>query len=422
MFDEFPDISGGAVYTVSQLNQEIKMLLETTIPVIWLEGEISNLKFHSSGHVYFSLKDRDSQIPAVMWRSRKERLAFTPQDGMKVLALGRVAVFHKRGYYQFDVMKLRPAGVGELQLAFEQLKNRLKAEGLFDQAQKKPIPRFPRRIGIVTSPTGAAIRDLYQVLNRRFSGVEVILFPVKVQGEGAAAEIAAAIDIFNEYGKVDVLIVGRGGGSLEDLWAFNEEEVARAIFRSKIPVISAVGHEIDFTISDFVADLRAPTPSAAAELAVPDREELLSRIHNLRQRMQQTSRQRLQFERDRLSRLTGSYSFRRAPDMLREHKLHLDELLNSLQRSVQHRISMLKTQVSSTGRRLRTLSPIHVLKRGYSICQKSDNGKVVRQFDELAAGEPVQLLFYRGSAQAVVEKISKTNALEKLQQRFAQNE
>ena len=416
MFDEFSDITGDAIYTVSQLNQEIKMLLETTLPTIWLEGEISNLKFHSSGHVYFSLKDKDSQIPAVMWRSRKANLVFTPQDGMKVLALGRVAVFHKRGYYQFDVMKLRPAGVGELQMAFEQLKKKLSSEGLFDQTHKKMIPRFPRRIGIVTSPTGAAIRDLYQVLNRRFPGVEIVLYPVKVQGEGAAEEIAQGIDLFNEYGKVDVLIVGRGGGSLEDLWAFNEEAVARAIFRSRIPVISAVGHEIDFTISDFVADLRAPTPSAAAELAVPDREELLNRIHHLRQRMQQTSLRRLQFERDRLSRLVGSYSFRRAPDLLREHKLRLDDLLNSMERGMVHRISMLKNRMLSLEQRLQTLSPMHVLKRGYAICQKSNGGKIVRKSEEISPGEAVKLLFHRGGAAAVIEAIQEKNSLEKISQ------
>ena len=282
MFEIKSEISPQKILSVSQLNHEIKTLLESTIPVLWIEGEISNLKLHSSGHIYFSLKDKESQISAVMWRSRSAQLFFTPQDGMKVHAFGKINVFHKRGYYQFDIIKLQPAGIGELQLAYEQLKQRLQEEGIFDEEHKRQIPEFPERIGIVTSPTGAAIQDLLNILNRRFPGLEIVLGPVKVQGEGAAQEIADAVDNFNKFGKADLLIVGRGGGSLEDLWAFNEEIVARSIFRSKIPVISAVGHEVDFTISDFVSDLRAPTPSAAAELAVPDRIDLLNHVNNLK--------------------------------------------------------------------------------------------------------------------------------------------
>ncbi|MFQ5772424.1 MAG: exodeoxyribonuclease VII large subunit, partial [bacterium] len=261
-------------YSVSELTRQIKFLLESSFPEIWVQGEISNFTHHSSGHMYFSLKDENAQISCVMWRSRNQHLFFTPQDGMKVILDARITVYEKRGAYQLDVLQMQPAGVGELQLAFEQLKNRLREEGLFSEEFKKPIPLYPERIGIVTSPTGAAVQDLISVLQRRFPGIEIIINAARVQGEGAATEIARAIDDFNDYGKVDVLIVGRGGGSLEDLWAFNEEVVARAVFRSKIPIISAVGHEVDFTICDFVADLRAPTPSAAAELAVRHRDEL----------------------------------------------------------------------------------------------------------------------------------------------------
>ena len=404
MYEFGPEIAQGTVYTVSELNQEIKTLLETTIPVIWLEGEISNLKFHSSGHLYFSLKDRESQIPAVMWRSRNSELFFTPQDGMKVLALGRVAVFHKRGYYQFDVIKLKPAGVGELQLAFEQLKRKLQEEGLFDQTFKKPIPAFPEKIGIVTSPTGAAIRDLCNVLNRRFPGIEIVLNPVKVQGEGAAEEIAAAIDAFNEYGKVDLLIVGRGGGTLEDLWAFNEESVARAIFRSKIPIISAVGHEIDFTISDFVADLRAPTPSAAAELAVPDRRELFNRIRRLQKDILERCEDRIQFERDRLQHLVKSYSFMRTPDILREYQQRLDDLVHTMELSLQHKLSIIKNNVQSLSQRLHALAPDSVLKRGYSICQQQ-NGRIVKDATVLSPDEQIGVKFYRGGITGKVDQI-----------------
>lgn len=397
------EIAPQSVYTVSELNQEIKTLLETTIPAIWLEGEISNLKIHSSGHVYFSLKDRDSQIPAVMWRTRFADVFFTPQDGMKVIALGKIAVFHKRGYYQFDVIKLKPAGVGELQLAFEQLKEKLLKEGLFDENHKKPIPDFPESIGIVTSPTGAAIQDLLNILNRRFPGLEIILIPAKVQGEGAAQEIAAAVEVFNAYGKVDVIIVGRGGGSLEDLWAFNEEVVARAIFQSKIPVISAVGHEIDFTISDFVADLRAPTPSAAAELAVPNKTELLHRINIFRKTLLESGVEKIQSERDRLDRLSKSYAFLRSPDLLRQQQQRLDELLHSLILSSRHRLSIWNKETQNLQQRLLALSPQAVLKRGFSICLKEKNKQIVKDAKELAAQDRITLKFFKGGASGVVE-------------------
>lgn len=409
MYEFQSEIAPQTVYTVSQLNQEIKTLLETTLPVIWLEGEISNLKLHSSGHVYFSLKDKDSQISAVMWRSRKANLFFTPQDGMKVLALGRVNVFHKRGYYQFDVIKLQPAGVGELQVAFEQLKQKLLEEGLFEEEHKKPIPSFPDRIGIVTSLTGAAIQDLLNIINRRFPGLEIVVNPVKVQGEGAAEDIAAALDDFNEYGKVDILIVGRGGGSLEDLWAFNEEAVARAIYRSKIPVISAVGHEIDYTISDFVADLRAPTPSAAAELAVPDREELFHRIQMLKKDVLELAVSKIRQERERLKGLVKSYSFMRTPDIVKQKQQQLDELVNGMKMTVRHHFDSINSKTKHLEQRLRALAPDSVLKRGYSICKRIEDGLIIRNAEALKEADKLKIKFYQGSAISSVDKIEKAD-------------
>ncbi len=257
------------VLSVSDITRQIKNSLELRFPRVWIQGEISNFKRHTSGHLYFTLKDEGAQISATMWRSRAGTLLFGPEDGMKVIARGGITVYPPRGSYQIDVDQLTPLGVGELQIAFERLKQKLVAEGLFDEGRKRPLPELPSRIGIITSETGAALHDIRTVLNRRFPAIEVLLIPVRVQGPGAAEEIASAVKDMNRYGKIDVMIVGRGGGSLEDLWAFNEEIVARAIYASEIPVVSAVGHEIDFTIADFVADLRAPTPSAAAEMVVP---------------------------------------------------------------------------------------------------------------------------------------------------------
>lgn len=405
MLDFESELAPQHIYSVSELTTEVKVLLETSIPVIWLEGEISNITFHSSGHLYFSLKDRDAQISAVMWRSRNASLFFTPQDGMKVLAMGRITVYQKRGVYQFDVIKLQPAGIGELQMAFEQLKQKLQEEGLFDEEHKKEIPAYPDRIGIVTSPTGAAIQDLLNVLNRRYPGIEIVLAMVKVQGDGAAEEIAAAIDDFNAFGDVDVLIVGRGGGSLEDLWAFNEEIVARSIFRSGIPVISAVGHEIDFSISDFVADLRAPTPSAAAELAVPDRDELAHRIQMYRKQLVEFSIGRIQYERDRLKRLVTSYSFMRSPDLVRQQQQRLDELLHSMHITIAHQLEIHRNKLQGLTSRLLSLAPDSILKRGYSICYRTEDGEIIKEAKSVQPGEKINVQVYRGKITAGVDDV-----------------
>jgi len=323
---------------------------------------------------------------------------------MKVYVRGRVVVYEPRGEYQIEVAEIVPLGVGELQLAFEQLKRRLKEEGLFELERKKPLPPYPERIGIVTSETGAAIRDLVSVIWRRFPSVDLILYPVRVQGEGAAQEIADAIDAFNEFGEVDVLIVGRGGGSLEDLWAFNEEVVARAIFRSRIPVISAVGHEVDFSIADFVADQRAPTPSAAAEMVVRDRAELLRRIHTLMAKSYRHLKNRLEQLKQRLRAIESSYAFRRPTDLVAQHQQRLDELVRRMQTQLEHRLRVEKETLRGLTQRLESLSPEATLRRGYSITIDEGTGQLVRTAAQLRDGR-VAVQFWRGRIRAdVVEK------------------
>ncbi len=394
------------IYSVSELTNEIKILLETGIPPVWVQGELSNFVHHSSGHMYFSLKDRDSQISCVMWRSRNAAMFFTPQDGMKVNALGQVRVYEKRGNYQLDIVKMMPSGVGELQLAFDQLKSRLQEEGLFDQQYKKAIPEFPEKIGVITSPTGAVIRDIVNVVNRRFPAVELILRPVRVQGEGASLEIAEAVREMNEYNKVDVIIIARGGGSLEDLWAFNEEVTARAVFQSEIPVVSAVGHEIDFTICDFVADLRAPTPSAAAELVVPDKQELLQRIQAIQEGHYQILNNRLAAYGKQLEYLNEHYGFKRISDRIRQYNQQIDELLYKINTIIVNRLNNKQEKIVQLFKRLQGLHPQSILKRGFSICFSEKDGTIIRDASDLAPNDKISIDFSSGHAKAQVSEIS----------------
>ncbi|HTK83361.1 MAG TPA: exodeoxyribonuclease VII large subunit [Bacteroidota bacterium] len=393
--------SNGQIISVSELTRRIKSVLEVDFSNVTVQGEISNCKLHSSGHVYFTLKDEGSEVKAVMWRSRAAGLFFTPQDGMKIIAKGKITVYEVRGVYQIDVAQLQPLGVGELQLAFERLKQRLAGEGLFASEHKKPLPKFPRRIGIITSPTGAALRDMMNIINRRFPAVEIILCAVNVQGEGAAEEIAGAIADMNEHNGVDVIIVGRGGGSLEDLWAFNEEVVARAIYRSKLPIISAVGHEIDFTIADFVADLRAPTPSAAAELVVCNFVEILENLRNFHYTVEQIISDSIAAQREKIRSMIASYSFNRPHDMLRQYSQKLDEHQRLLSSSVRQRISMLNQQSTSFRQRLESLNPAIVLERGYAMVFKGED--VVSEAGELRAKDRVLLKFRDGELPAAIE-------------------
>ncbi|MCX6356030.1 MAG: exodeoxyribonuclease VII large subunit [Candidatus Aureabacteria bacterium] len=396
--------TGKKIYSVSELTREIKVLLEGRFPGVWVEGEISNIRRPGSGHTYFTLKDEGSQLQAVIYRAQNVRIPFELKDGMQVVARGDVSVYAKGGRYQLTVSELEPRGVGALQLAFEQLKARLAKEGLFDTARKKAIPLLPERIGIVTSPSGAAIRDILNVIQRRFANVRILISPVRVQGETAAAEIAEAIDSFNARGDADVLIVTRGGGSLEDLWAFNEEPVARAIARSRIPVISAVGHEIDYTISDFVADLRVPTPSAAAELVVAKKSELHEKISMLRSALIAGIRGRVEQLRNRVRLCEGSYFLQAPENAVRQYQQLLDELLGRLKRSFHHMAEIARTRLQAIAGKLESLNPLSILSRGYSVVVRERDGTVVCDASEVEVGERVRARLRRGGFVATVDK------------------
>ena len=350
------------VLSVTDLTRRVKDLLEEKFPSLWVEGEVSNLRSPSSGHIYFTLKDANAQLAVVLFRGVAAKVGFPLKDGLQVIAFGDVSVYERSGQYQLVARQLLPKGLGALQLAFEELKQRLAKEGLFDTARKRPIPTLPQHIGLVTSPTGAAIRDFLNVINRRFPNVHIVINPVRVQGDGAANEIAAAIDEFNSLhasGRVplDVLIVTRGGGSLEDLWAFNEEVVARALARSKIPTISAVGHEIDFTISDFVADLRAPTPSAAAELVVKAKDEYARQIKQYQARLQKDLRLQLAEARQRFSTLASSYVFRRPTETIRQYQQQLDDYAHRLRRAPGATVAVHRARWETAAEKFKLLSP-----------------------------------------------------------------
>jgi exodeoxyribonuclease VII large subunit len=390
------------VLTISELTRQIKGSLETNFPRVWIEGEVSNFKQHTSGHLYFTLKDEGAQISAVLWRSRVSALTVFPEDGMKIIARGSITVYPPRGNYQIDVDQIQPCGIGELQLAFEKLKKKLAAEGLFDTDHKKLIPEFPESIGIVTSETGAALQDIRSVLSRRNPAVDVFLIPVRVQGVGAAEEIVDAIRKFNYIKNVDVIIVGRGGGSLEDLWAFNEEIVARAIYDSEIPIISAVGHEIDFSITDFAADLRAPTPSAAAEMVVRDRTDLLEDINNLCYTMQRELNKRMTEIRSQISNCLASYGFNRPYDLVREYSQHSDELDRSLNRTISHTVNLTYQRFLASNHQLQTVNPQNVLKRGYTIIKKGK--RIVPSARLIHRGESAQVQFHDGLIDVEVKK------------------
>jgi len=392
------------ILTVSQLTQQVKSALESAFPRLWVQGEVSNFTAQSSGHLYFTLKDAASQLRCVMFRNAAQSLRLFPQDGMQVLAEGDITVFERAGQYQLNVSQLRPAGQGELALALERLKRKLAAAGLFAEERKRPIPRFPKAVGIVTSPSGAAIRDIVKVARRRWPGIELILNPVPVQGPEAAPAIARAIEEFNDYGSVDVLIVGRGGGSLEDLWAFNEEAVARAIFNSRIPVISAVGHEIDFTIADLVADLRAPTPSAAAEMAVPNRNEIKRNLNDLKQRMLSALRSLMEENRVRLGTLEKSYGLNRLPGMLDQQRQMLDGYAFRADAAAAVCLEKSALRLRKAASLLQALNPEAVLSRGYSICFQQ-SGQAVRRAGSLRKGERVRTIFWRGESFMKVEDI-----------------
>lgn len=383
-----------AILSVSEITGLIKQTIEDNFSDVSVIGELSNFKQHVSGHWYFTLKDSGAQISCTMWKGLNSYVFFTPQDGMKVIVTGRITVYPPRGNYQIDVRSMKPAGVGELQAAFEKLKQKLAAEGLFDAQFKKPIPKFPNKIGVVTAIDGAAFQDMKSIAARRYPLVELVIASCRVQGEGAAKEIAESIKLLNEQSDVDLMIVGRGGGSLEDLWAFNEEIVARAIFASKIPVISGVGHEIDFTIADFVADLRAPTPSAAMELATPNSEELFAFISEFSYYFPERMIGIIDNMRDEIETITSSYGFRMPEDFVRNKTQQLDNLLFRFQNIFENRLNANKNELNLLSHKIESYNIDAVLKRGFAIVKQ--NGIYISRKKKLNADQPVKLKFFDG--------------------------
>ncbi|MDM7998017.1 MAG: exodeoxyribonuclease VII large subunit [Acidobacteriota bacterium] len=434
------------IYSVSDITAEIKRSLDV-LGIVWIQGEISNFKRHTSGHLYFSLKDARAQIKAACFRNNNMYLKFRPEDGMEVVARGRLSVYEPRGDYQVIVEYMEPVGLGSLQLAFDQLKEKLRKEGLFEDSHKVPLPLLPRKVGLVTSPTGAAVRDMLRILKRRNASLDVLVYPVKVQGQGAAEEIAAGIRYLNSRRDVDVIIIGRGGGSIEDLWAFNEEVVARAIYASELPLISAVGHEVDFTIADFVADLRAPTPSAAAEMVSGAREDLRAGVNSLRGRLYQSMRRGLDRRRLQLERLANNRAFTVAPNKIRDLEQRFDEntlrMIQAMQRltdGARHRERMLDARLKGldlrrliarkkdllarnsqeliTAVRVRlhserarfelavgkidALSPLGILKRGFALCRDA-RGAIVKKAVDVSPGDRVRVTLGSGELDCRVE-------------------
>lgn len=389
------------IATVSQINGYVKKILDHNIVLnnVWVKGEISNFKRHYSGHLYITLKDESSVLKAVMFRASAQSLNFDPSDGMKVLARGRISVYEAGGSYQLHIEEMIPDGVGELYIAYEQLKKKLEDEGLFSPDHKKPIPAFPKSVGVVTASTGAAVRDIINVITRRYPMAEIVIYPAQVQGAGAAESIVRAIEYFNAVKEVDTLIVGRGGGSIEDLWAFNEEITARAIFASEIPVISAVGHETDFTIADFVSDMRAPTPSAAAEIAVPSMLELYNRIITDKNRIVRNMTGRIENSRLLLRR----FKMRTPRDRIDEYNLRMDSLVKRMAGSVKMRAMSLRRSLAEQAAKLDALSPLQTLSRGYSIPTKED-GTVIRSVKDMEKGIEFTLRMKDGSAECVVKE------------------
>ena len=420
------DDNGRVVYRVADLTRLIKSTLEEGIGPVWVEGEVSNLSQPASGHMYFTIKDEESQLRAVLWRGNQRFVKVAPKDGLLVRVFGEITVFERGGYYQLVVRALEPGGIGALQAAFEALKKKLQAEGLFDPGRKRLLPMLPQHVGVVTSPTGAAIRDILKVISRRFPNMHVVIAPVRVQGAGAAEEIAAAIDMLNARGALDVLIVGRGGGSLEDLWSFNEETVARAIARSRIPVISAVGHEIDFTISDFVADVRAATPSAAAEMLVESRSAFEQRLDALARRLAQGLQESLLVARNRFTAASASYVFREPAFAVRQYRQRVENLQTRQRHALAGRVREVQQRVDELGLRLpvriqnrtavaaehlrrfeaqlRALNPLAILGRGYSVTM-AENGRIVRAAGDVKVGERLTTRLHQGTlASEVIEK------------------
>jgi exodeoxyribonuclease VII large subunit len=400
-------LDGSPILSVTELTRMVRETLERHVGSVWVSGEISNFRSPGSGHLYFTLKDEGAQISAVMWRALAAGMRFRIEEGLAVVAQGEVTVYEPRGQYQIVIRRMDPLGVGALQLAFLQLKERLEKEGLFDPARKRPLPFFPRTVAVITSPTGAAVQDILRVLRRRCPMARVIVHPVRVQGTEAAGEIAEAIRTVNRMGEAEVMIVGRGGGSLEDLWPFNEEVVARAIATSRVPVISAVGHETDFTISDFAADVRALTPTDAAHMVVPDVRELGESLRSLRDRLAQSLIGRVTTAWETLGALQRSLAPRRFLESIRQREQRVDDLCQQLVREWRHRTELSQGRLEGLSSRLESLSPLAVLKRGYSVTLREADRKVVRDAARVKDGEVLLTRLDRGTVRSKVEATQK---------------
>jgi exodeoxyribonuclease VII large subunit len=394
------------VISVSELNEYVKMLIDNDeiLAHLCVRGEISNFTNHRTGHFYLTLKDEGSLIKAVMFRGYASKLKFLPENGMKVIVRGRVSAFVRDGQYQIYIESMEPDGIGALYIAYEQLKRKLTAEGLFDRTKKKPIPKIPTRIGIITSPTGAAVRDIINILGRRFPLCRPVLYPSLVQGDGAPANIIAGIDYFNETKSADVLIVGRGGGSIEDLWAFNDEALCRRVASSEIPIISAVGHETDFTLCDFAASVRAPTPSAAAELAVPESAELARKIGNVQTRMELLCTQKIKLSRERLARLASSRALTSPMNLIDDKRMALGVTEEKLFARMEKILERKKAMLGASAAKLDALNPLSVVARGYSAVF-ADDGKLIKSVEQTKVGQTVSFMLTDGKISAEVKTV-----------------
>ena len=395
------------VYTVSQINNYIKRILENDVLLsdVYIEAEISNFKAHTSGHLYFTLKDSCAAINAVMFRSYAERLKFMPESGMKVVARGYISLYEKTGQYQLYVNSMEPAGIGALYLAYEQLKARLEKAGVFDQKYKKPIPQMPKTVAVITSPTGAAVRDIINVAGRRNPNVEIVIVPTLVQGKNAGPEIVNAIEKVNKWNKADTIILGRGGGSIEDLWAFNEEIVARAIFDSHIPIISAVGHETDFTIADFISDMRAPTPSAGAEIAVPEGNAINEKVVNLYEKITNNIQTRYSNNLSKYKYCINSYGFKNFSNTIFDNEIYVSELFNKIYNNLDGSIKRNKLMLKNCLDNIENKSPLNILKRGYSLAY-NNNGELLKSSKNVSCGDKISVRLNEGSVEAVVESVN----------------
>ena len=400
------------VITITELNNYIKNLFEgdSYLGNVWIKGEISNFKFHSTGHLYFSLKDDGSVIRAVMFRGSASKLVFVPENGMKVIVHGRITSFVRDGQYQIYIDAMEPDGIGALYIAYEQLKRKLEAMGLFDSKRKKPIPKIPSRIGIITSPTGAAIRDMINVAGRRFPYAKIILYPSLVQGPDAPSQLVAGLKYFNENNAADVIIIGRGGGSIEDLWAFNDERVAYAVAESHIPVISAVGHETDFTICDFVADRRAPTPSAAAEIAVPDTAELKNKFINVIKHEAASIDRLISKHREKLTMLSSSRILKNPSVLIDDRRMSVLLASEKISAAESAKINMSKIQLGRVSGKLEALNPLSVISRGYSAIYTEDK-TLIKSVDQISVGMKINFKTSDGSAEATVDNVTKNQSV-----------